>query len=190
MARIIVVALCVFVSLGALIFGMDGGYLSGVLAMPNFIEDFGRYDALNKTHLITASQQSFITSFPYVGQFLAALSGGTIGDRFGRRWGLFLMCVVSVIGVIVQIVAKNEALFIVGRFFNCELYHFSPSTYIYINIYKWKSDNSPDMSIGLATIFVPIYIGKGARLNPIDSAQCVLTEAPQPSALHGRFAGQ
>lgn len=138
MTRIIVVALCVFVSLGALIFGMDGGYLSGVLAMPNFIEDFGRYDAVHKKHFISASQQSFITSFPYVGQFLAALSGGTIGDRFGRRWGLFVMCVASVVGVVIQIVAKNEALFIVGRFFNCELYYInylSPRPFIYICIY-------------------------------------------------------
>lgn len=138
MTRIIVVALCVFVSLGALIFGMDGGYLSGVLAMPNFIEDFGRYDAVHKKHFISASQQSFITSFPYVGQFLAALSGGTIGDRFGRRWGLFVMCVASVVGVVIQIVAKNEALFIVGRFFNCELYYInylSPRSFICTCIY-------------------------------------------------------
>lgn len=120
MARIIVIALCVFVSLGALIFGMDGGYLSGVLAMPNFIEDFGRYDAVNNKHYIAASQQSFITSFPYVGQFGAAMVGGYIGDHFGRRWGLFVMCVVSIIGVVMQIVAKNEALFVAGRFFNCE----------------------------------------------------------------------
>ncbi|KAH0613671.1 uncharacterized protein H6S33_005557 [Morchella sextelata] len=132
MARIIVVALCVFVSLGALIFGMDGGYLSGVLAMPNFIEDFGRYDAVHNKHYISASQQSFITSFPYVGQFGAAMVGGYIGDHFGRRWGLFVMCVVSIVGVVMQIVAKNEALFVAGRFFN------------YI-------------SIGFATIFVPVY---------------------------------
>lgn len=115
------VALCVFVSLGALIFGMDGGYLSGVLAMPNFIEDFGRYDSVHKKHFISASQQSFITSFPYVGQFGAAFSGSYIGDRFGRRWGLFVMCLASIIGVVMQIVAKNEALFIAGRFLNCEL---------------------------------------------------------------------
>lgn len=121
MARVIVIALCIFVSLGALIFGMDGGYLSGVLAMPNFIDDFGRYDAVKNKHYISASQQSFITSFPYVGQFFAAFSGGYIGDRFGRRWGLFIMCLASIIGVVMQIVAKNEALFIVGRFFNCEL---------------------------------------------------------------------
>ncbi|KAH8152048.1 uncharacterized protein LAJ45_04042 [Morchella importuna] len=132
MARIIVIALCVFVSLGALIFGMDGGYLSGVLAMPNFIEDFGRYDSVNNKHYISASQQSFITSFPYVGQFGAAMVGGYIGDHFGRRWGLFVMCVVSIVGVVMQIVAKNEALFVAGRFFN------------YI-------------SIGFATIFVPVY---------------------------------
>ncbi|RPA99055.1 sugar transporter [Choiromyces venosus 120613-1] len=132
MARIVVIGLCTFVSLGALIFGMDGGYLSGVLAMPNFIEDFGRFNDRTGKYYIPAGRQSFITSFPYVGQFLAALSGGYIGDILGRRWGLFIMSVASVIGVVMQIVAKNEALFVTGRFFNY-------------------------VSIGFATIFVPIY---------------------------------
>lgn len=156
------IALCIFVSLGALIFGMDGGYLSGVLAMPNFIDDFGRYDAAKGKYYITASQQSFITSFPYVGQFGAAMAGGYIGDRFGRRWGLFVMCLASIIGVIMQILAKNEALLVAGRFFNCKLLYLSQL----LEYYPSDILTLKDVSIGFATIFVPIYQGKAIWLDP------------------------
>ncbi|KAG0641406.1 general substrate transporter [Tuber brumale] len=100
--------------------------------MPNFIEDFGSSNSKTGKYYIPAGQQSFISSFPYVGQFLAALFGGYYGDVLGRRWGLFIMCVTSIIGAVMQIAMKNEALFVAGRLFNY-------------------------VSIGFATIFVPIY---------------------------------
>ena len=77
--------------MGALIFGMDGGYFSGVLAMPNFIEDFGRLNPVTNAYYISAGKQSFMNSFPYLGQLLAAITGGLIADALGRKWGLVIM---------------------------------------------------------------------------------------------------
>ncbi|KAK9322260.1 general substrate transporter [Lipomyces orientalis] len=126
-----VLLICAFVALGALIFGMDGGYFSGVLAMDDFIRTFGSLQPSGE-YGISSSRQSFMTSFPYLGQFLAALVGGYVGNLIGRRWGLFLMCMASVAGVFMQLFAKNVALLVAGRFFNY-------------------------CAIGFATIFVPMY---------------------------------
>ncbi|KAI5780986.1 general substrate transporter [Geopyxis carbonaria] len=133
MANTVVILLCVFVSLGALIFGMDGGYFSGVLAMESFIRDYGTRDASTHKFVITASRQSFYNSFPYVGQFLACLGGGYLGDRFGRKPGLLLMCVLCAAGVLLQLFAAGvDAVFVLGRFIAYA-------------------------AIGLATVFVPLY---------------------------------
>ncbi|KAK9428610.1 general substrate transporter [Lipomyces doorenjongii] len=126
-----VLFICAFVALGALIFGMDGGYFSGVLAMDNFARTFGSLQPSGE-YEISSTRQSFMTSFPYVGQFLAAIFGGFIGNLTGRRWGLFLMCIACVMGVLMQIFAKNIALLVAGRFFNY-------------------------CAIGFATVFVPMY---------------------------------
>lgn len=122
MVRVVVIGLCAFVSLGALIFGMDGGYFSGVLAMNNFIEDFGSLNPVTHAYYISAGRQSFMNSFPYLGQLLAALCGGLIADLLGRKWGLVIMVMTSVCGVLMQLFARHEALFVTGRFVNCKFY--------------------------------------------------------------------
>jgi len=120
MVRTIVIGLCAFVSLGALIFGMDGGYFSGVLAMQNFIEDFGTFNQGKHAYEISAGRESFMNSFPYLGQLLAALGGGLIADLLGRKWGLVIMVMTSICGVLMQLFARHEALLVTGRFVNCK----------------------------------------------------------------------
>ncbi|KAK9473726.1 general substrate transporter [Dipodascopsis tothii] len=126
-----VIGVCVFISLASLIYGMDGGYLSGVLEMPAFKRTYGE-QLPDGSYYLPSGKMSLMTSLPYAGHLAAALGSGYLGDRLGRRAGLALTCVCSIVGVFIQIFTTSQAVFILGRFFN------------YI-------------SIGLSNVLAPVY---------------------------------
>ena len=140
MAGKTVIMICAFVALGSLIFGMDGGYFNGVVAMDRFREDFGEWNPRLKSYSIPSAQAAFMTSFPFLGQLLGALMGGYIGHRWGRRLGLVVMALTSALGVLFQLFTTNQGVFVTGRFINY-------------------------VSIGFATIFVPVYQAECAPEN-------------------------
>lgn len=52
------------------------------------------------------------------GCITASIVSGPIGTYLGRRWGLFITAIVSIIGVLLQITSANLGTLIVGRFFS------------------------------------------------------------------------
>ncbi|GIZ47883.1 hypothetical protein CKM354_001096200 [Cercospora kikuchii] len=103
-----------FVAFGGVLFGYDTGTISGILAMPYFIESFRTGD----NERITASEDSLIVSILSAGTFFGALTAAPVSDRLGRRWGLIFSCgIVFNLGVILQTAATAQPLLIAGRFF-------------------------------------------------------------------------
>ena len=66
----------------------------------------------------TSGQLSLIVSILSVGTFVGALAAGYVSDFFGRRWGIILSVAIPFnVGVILQVAATSQPLFIAGRFF-------------------------------------------------------------------------
>ncbi|PLW35160.1 hypothetical protein PCASD_11245 [Puccinia coronata f. sp. avenae] len=105
-----------FAAFGGFLYGYDTGYISGVKAMPFWLRSAGQLGADGK-YMITTSQDSLVTSILSVGTFVGALLAYPIGDRFGRKIGIMIACVIFSVGVALQTASTTIPLFVVGRVF-------------------------------------------------------------------------
>jgi sugar porter (SP) family MFS transporter len=130
--------LCVFSAFGGILFGYDSGYISGVLAMNFFKQEFGRKSLSPRTGKSTANattgpgwpadnsdtyqgylyetwQKSLITSILSAGTFFGALFAGSLADWIGRRSTIMAGCAVFAVGVAMQVASTTIALLVPGR---------------------------------------------------------------------------
>lgn len=98
-----------FVAFGGVLFGYDTGTISGIMAM-----DYVKKTFTDRGHF-TASETSLITSILSAGTFVGAMSAPLASDTLGRRLGLFISCVIFCVGVVLQTIATDQPLLIVGR---------------------------------------------------------------------------
>ncbi|KAJ6050178.1 general substrate transporter [Penicillium canescens] len=94
------------VGVGGFLFGYDTGIISAVLVVLN--EDLG--------HALSSNEKELITSLTSGGAFFGALAAGCSADKYGRKIGIFLGCIVFVIGAVLQACAFSLAQMAVGRF--------------------------------------------------------------------------
>jgi sugar porter (SP) family MFS transporter len=111
--------LCVFAAFGGILFGYDSGYISGVLAMNYFKQEFGHPGSKDPSayngYLYDTWQKSLITSILSCGTFFGALAAGSLADWIGRRTTIILGCWVFSAGVILQVASTTVALLVPGR---------------------------------------------------------------------------
>ncbi|KAK4705131.1 MFS transporter, SP family, sugar:H+ symporter, partial [Phenoliferia sp. Uapishka_3] len=101
--------------LGAILYGYDGTYFTGILAMDTFKRDFGTLTSAG-TYVIDAKYQSLFASIVQAGEFVGALAAGFIGNRSGRKGAMLVAISVVAFGAILQlIVTGNLPLLVVGR---------------------------------------------------------------------------
>jgi SP family sugar:H+ symporter-like MFS transporter len=106
-----------FAAFGGFVYGYDTGTISGIIAMPYFVEKYGHSELVNGTieYSLASNDKSLIVSILSAGTFVGALVGYPSSDYLGRRWGLILSCFVFSLGVIFQTVATALPLFVIGR---------------------------------------------------------------------------
>ncbi|KAF1953348.1 general substrate transporter [Byssothecium circinans] len=109
---------CLVVGLGAILFGLDQGCISGLFAVPKFIQDFGTFEPSLATHIITANGQTLLFGTLLAGTIIACVVSGPIGSRLGRKAGLYYCIITSIIGPIIQIVSPNVGVACLGRIFS------------------------------------------------------------------------
>ncbi|ORX90264.1 glucose transporter-like protein [Clohesyomyces aquaticus] len=103
-----------FVAFGGVLFGYDTGTISGILAMPYWLQEF----STTSDGTLTGAQDALIVSILSAGTFFGALFAAPMGDLLGRRIGLMTSAgVVFNFGVILQAASTRQPLFIAGRFF-------------------------------------------------------------------------
>ncbi|SNX86410.1 probable monosaccharide transporter [Melanopsichium pennsylvanicum] len=109
---------------GGVLYGYDTGTISGLLAMDNFKQTFGRfYENVPSNTSATAkpgfdlstNDTSLVVSILSAGTFAGALAGAPISDICGRRWGMQVALVVFCAGVIMQMATTDLNVFIGGR---------------------------------------------------------------------------
>lgn len=110
-----VIAICILVSTGALQFGYDSSYFSGILDMQPFVRLYGDYDAELGKYTLSPHVMSIITSIINVGEFVGAVSSFIISNRLGPRTGLFISMACIVIGTVLQTAANLYGVLIAGR---------------------------------------------------------------------------
>lgn len=83
--------------------------------MKAFLEAFGSYRSSNKSWYMTSSRQSLVTSIINVGELLGAVTASYIGDKLGRKAGLYVSSVAVIIGTILQTTSTGIGELIAGR---------------------------------------------------------------------------
>ncbi|KAH8801770.1 MFS monosaccharide transporter [Xylogone sp. PMI_703] len=103
-------AICLFASLGGLVYGYNQGMFSSILTMHSFQNRIKGYAAE------TGTKQAIVTSVLELGAWLGTLLNGYLADALGRRKTVVLAVAVFCIGVIVQACTKSVGYVIGGRF--------------------------------------------------------------------------
>jgi sugar porter (SP) family MFS transporter len=115
--------ICAFAAFGGIFFGYDTGWMSGVLAMPYFINQYTGLPkpaasdtaAVAAFHL-TAQDQSLTTSILSAGTFFGAIAAGDIADFIGRRLTIIVGCGVFTVGCILETASTSIGVMAPGRF--------------------------------------------------------------------------
>lgn len=92
-------------SIGGALFGYDTGIISGVLV------DIGS----GLGHELSPGEKEAITSLCSGGAFFGAILAGLTADKYGRKMGIYVACVLFTVGAIIQAAAYSMAQMCVGR---------------------------------------------------------------------------
>ncbi|RAH54695.1 sugar transporter [Aspergillus piperis CBS 112811] len=106
---------CSISAIGALVFGYDNTYYSGILGMQEFKNDYGDHYEDGAKALAT-SFTSLTTSSIYIGDMLGALIAGPLNDRFGRKTVLWIASAFVLAGGVTQVADTHiEGVIVLGR---------------------------------------------------------------------------
>ncbi|KAI0201369.1 general substrate transporter [Astrocystis sublimbata] len=96
-------------------YGYDVGTFSGVQVHPSFTRSFGECDE-NGVCALPGWLSSVMTATPFLGKALGCIGAGWVAARFGRKATFYLLCIVSIVGVLLQVTSvTSRAQFTLGR---------------------------------------------------------------------------
>ncbi|KAH6896537.1 general substrate transporter [Thelonectria olida] len=113
------------VAMGGFLFGYDTGVISAVLVTIG--DDLG--------HELDSKEQELVTSLTSGGALIGALIAGLPADRYGRKLGIYLGCLLFLLGSVIQAASYSVAQMSVGRFV-------------------------VGLGVGSAAMIIPLYIGE------------------------------
>ncbi|KAJ3484767.1 hypothetical protein NLG97_g6977 [Lecanicillium saksenae] len=106
-----------YMALCAFNYGFDVGTFSGVQGMQSFAKRFGEYNDRKKKFAIPGWLLSIMTATPFLGKAVGCIICGPIAEKWGRKVAILVLCILSLIGVVLQTSAGSAAQFTVGRVF-------------------------------------------------------------------------
>jgi MFS family permease len=110
-----VIMITAFVAFGGFLFGYDCVIGGGLPEVKQFALDFGTPQPPDGKYGFPAALKGGFVSILSVGTFMGALSASQFADRFGRRLGLMITCVIFGVGIAVQTWASTITVLMVGR---------------------------------------------------------------------------
>ncbi|WWC62357.1 uncharacterized protein I303_104953 [Kwoniella dejecticola CBS 10117] len=109
MARLFIGALPFFV------YGIDYGYIGGVLVIPEFVRKYGTFDGSENKYVLKSDKLSLLSSSAYIGGFLACFVIPWVATKVGAKYGLIITCTTFALAGALQLGAVNFPMFLVGR---------------------------------------------------------------------------
>ena len=105
---------CSIASIGALCYGYDNSYYSGLLGMKPFIQTYGQGPSGSRA--LTVTFTSLTSSSIYIGDLLGALLAAPINDHLGRKYVFLVASLCIVGGGIAQVADKGSmGVIVLGR---------------------------------------------------------------------------
>ncbi|KAH7924695.1 maltose permease [Leucogyrophana mollusca] len=153
---------CLFMCMGALLWGYDSQVSGGLLSVPAFRRDFGGLiggDPSNtNNYVLAASWQSAFNSVSSVGGTFGALSLGYISDKFGRRGAVAFACCISVVAIFIQFFTPphKNGMLLAGKLIN----GFALGMYV-SSAGSYCAEVSPLALRGITTASVNLWIDLG-----------------------------
>lgn len=93
---------CMFMCIGALLWGYDAQISGGTLSIPSFRRDFGYTDPSSGSYILQASWQSAFNSASSIGGTFGGLVIGWLADTVGRRGAVACAGLLSIAAVFLQ----------------------------------------------------------------------------------------
>ncbi|GME57872.1 putative high-affinity glucose transporter protein [Neofusicoccum parvum] len=106
------------VSLGAMNFGVDNNYWSAVVSMDKFSADLGTSVGGSTTKSIPSSWLSIASGTPIAGWVIGCVIASEITRRLGRRMTVVVICIIAIVGIIIQAAVNNYWAIMAGRLVN------------------------------------------------------------------------
>ncbi|KKY28694.1 putative high-affinity glucose [Diplodia seriata] len=106
------------VSLGAMNFGVDNNYWSAGISMDRFSADLGTRVGSNTTKSIPSSWLSIASGTPIAGWVIGCVVASEITRRLGRRLTVVVICIIAIVGIIIQAAVNNYWAIMAGRLVN------------------------------------------------------------------------
>lgn len=107
---------CAVSTLGALCYGYDQIYYTGVLGMKRFILDYGTTHDKDGHVALTTTFISLTASIIYVGELVGALASAPINDFFGRKGVFFVASICIIAGAVAQCADQGSmGVIVLGR---------------------------------------------------------------------------
>jgi sugar porter (SP) family MFS transporter len=91
-------------ALGGLLFGYDTGVISGAILF------------IGKEFVLDSRYAALTISVVLIGCIAGSAVAGSVADRIGRRWTLFVAGVVFLAGALISALTPNETILLAGRF--------------------------------------------------------------------------
>lgn len=109
------VVYCLVAAIGALCYGYDTIYYTGIQGMEYFARDYG-VKASDGSYSLSTTFLSVSASIIYVGEFVGAIAAAPINDYLGRRVVFLSASVCIIVGAIVQVCSfGSDPVFYVSR---------------------------------------------------------------------------
>ncbi|KAF2087331.1 putative transporter [Saccharata proteae CBS 121410] len=99
-------------------FGLDNNWWSAVISMDKFANDLGTYVDGSTTKTLPSSWLSIASGTPIAGWVIGCLIASEVTRRLGRRKTVVLLCIISMIGIIIQSAIQNYWGIMAGRLVN------------------------------------------------------------------------
>ncbi|KAL6247002.1 hypothetical protein RBB50_006309 [Rhinocladiella similis] len=109
-----VILYSLIIALAACSFGFDQSETGGFLAMPAFNKDFGSYDPATKSYAMSARHQTLMYGVEVAFIAIGSVGAGFISMYKGRKFGLYLCAIATIVGAGLQMISHYVAL-VVGR---------------------------------------------------------------------------